>query len=276
MCSKATSDFLEPSLCVPEQCLDILRPSLYAPGPCPGVLRLSPVVPWSSLVFGCHHRLSQNPTKVPQGHYCLPQGQLWHSEATAQRPQHRARVSWGSHRLSQGHLCFPGEAIGENRARGGRRTSSFAEEHSQQHALHRGPEFAAGSRSAPPRPAPPRVAVAPSCGGVGRGRWLGAAAVQRFPPGLGACERQGGGTSAMRWPRGPRGAWRLLPRRSLLAVLFLFSLSSSFLYFVYVAPGIGKWQSRGASPFEMLSNVGRLPQHSSRPRVGPGALGTPL
>lgn len=130
--------------------------------------------------------------------------------------------------------------------------------------------------SASPRPAPPRVAVAPSCGGVGRGRWLGASAVQRFPPGLGACERQGGGTSAMRWPRGPRGAWRLLPRRSLLAVLFLFSLSSSFLYFVYVAPGIGKWQSRGASPFEMLSNVGRLPQHSSRPRVGPGALGTPL
>ncbi|PKU38000.1 beta- -galactosyltransferase 5 [Limosa lapponica baueri] len=43
----------------------------------------------------------------------------------------------------------------------------------------------------------------------------------------------------MRWPRGPRGAWRLLPRRSLLAALFLFSLSSSFLYFVYVAPGIG-------------------------------------
>uniref|UniRef100_A0A8C8BN84 Beta-1,4-galactosyltransferase n=1 Tax=Otus sunia TaxID=257818 RepID=A0A8C8BN84_9STRI len=42
----------------------------------------------------------------------------------------------------------------------------------------------------------------------------------------------------MRWPRGPRGAWRLLPRRSLLAALFLFSLSSSFLYFVYVAPGI--------------------------------------
>lgn len=156
MCSKATSDFLEPSLCVPEQCLDILRPSLYAPGPCPGVLRLSPVVPWSSLVLGCHHRLSQNPTKVPQGHYCLPQGQLWHSEATAQRPQHRARVSWGSHRLSQGHLCFPGEAIGENRARGGRRTSSFAEEHSQQHALHRGRSLQ--PVLAPPRPAPPRPA----------------------------------------------------------------------------------------------------------------------
>lgn len=51
----------------------------------------------------------------------------------------------------------------------------------------------------------------------------------------------------MRWPRGPRGAWRLLPRRSLLAALFLFSLSSSFLYFVYVAPGIGKrWaEARG-------------------------------
>uniref|UniRef100_A0A8C3P7M1 Beta-1,4-galactosyltransferase n=1 Tax=Chrysemys picta bellii TaxID=8478 RepID=A0A8C3P7M1_CHRPI len=42
----------------------------------------------------------------------------------------------------------------------------------------------------------------------------------------------------MRLIRGPRGAWRLLPRRSLVAVLFLFSLSSSFLYFVYVAPGI--------------------------------------
>lgn len=49
----------------------------------------------------------------------------------------------------------------------------------------------------------------------------------------------------MRWPRGPRGAWRLLPRRSLLAALFLFSLSSSFLYFVYVAPGIGKRRGRG-------------------------------
>lgn len=69
----------------------------------------------------------------------------------------------------------------------------------------------------------------------------------------------------MRWPRGPRGAWRLLPRRSLLAALFLFSLSSSFLYFVYVAPGIGKrWaEARGAGwgarrlPVERLSNPGR-------------------
>uniref|UniRef100_A0A6I8PHG3 Beta-1,4-galactosyltransferase n=1 Tax=Ornithorhynchus anatinus TaxID=9258 RepID=A0A6I8PHG3_ORNAN len=40
---------------------------------------------------------------------------------------------------------------------------------------------------------------------------------------------------------GPRRGLRLrvrLPRRSLLAALFFFSLSSSFLYFVYVAPGI--------------------------------------
>lgn len=36
-----------------------------------------------------------------------------------------------------------------------------------------------------------------------------------------------------------RGLLRL-PRRSLLAALFFFSLSSSLLYFVYVAPGIGK------------------------------------
>lgn len=43
----------------------------------------------------------------------------------------------------------------------------------------------------------------------------------------------------MRWKRSPWRPWRL-PRRSLLAALFLFSLSSSFLYFVYVAPGIGK------------------------------------
>uniref|UniRef100_A0A8C3QTK4 Beta-1,4-galactosyltransferase n=1 Tax=Cyanoderma ruficeps TaxID=181631 RepID=A0A8C3QTK4_9PASS len=49
----------------------------------------------------------------------------------------------------------------------------------------------------------------------------------------------------MRWPRGPRGAWRLLPRRSLLAALFLFSLSSSFLYFVYVAPGIAAGWEQG-------------------------------
>ncbi|KAF7240857.1 Beta-1,4-galactosyltransferase 5 [Varanus komodoensis] len=41
----------------------------------------------------------------------------------------------------------------------------------------------------------------------------------------------------MRWKRSPWRPWRL-PRRSLLAALFLFSLSSSFLYFVYVAPGI--------------------------------------
>lgn len=79
----------------------------------------------------------------------------------------------------------------------------------------------------------------------------------------------------MRWPRGPRGAWRLLPRRSLLAALFLFSLSSSFLYFVYVAPGIGKrWaEARGAGwgarrlPVETLSNPGR---------AGPGGAAASL
>ncbi|XP_043944907.1 beta-1,4-galactosyltransferase 5 [Protopterus annectens] len=31
---------------------------------------------------------------------------------------------------------------------------------------------------------------------------------------------------------------RLFPKRSMIALLFLFSLSSSFLYFIYVAPGI--------------------------------------
>lgn len=39
--------------------------------------------------------------------------------------------------------------------------------------------------------------------------------------------------------RARRGLLRL-PRRSLLAALFFFSLSSSLLYFVYVAPGIGR------------------------------------
>lgn len=43
-----------------------------------------------------------------------------------------------------------------------------------------------------------------------------------------------------------RGLLRL-PRRSLLAALFFFSLSSSLLYFVYVAPGIGKTGSGGAA-----------------------------
>lgn len=46
-----------------------------------------------------------------------------------------------------------------------------------------------------------------------------------------------------------RGLLRL-PRRSLLAALFFFSLSSSLLYFVYVAPGIGR---KGVwAPGEML------------------------
>lgn len=130
------------------------------------------------------------------------------------------------------------------------------------------------------RPAPARPAAAHSCGGAGHGRRLGAAPARRLPPGLGACERgravQGGGgaASAMRWPRGPRGAWRLLPRRSLLAALFLFSLSSSFLYFVYVAPGIGKRRAGAGGgragtrclPLETLSNP--------RP-AGPGAAASP-
>ncbi|XP_065547553.1 beta-1,4-galactosyltransferase 5 isoform X1 [Lathamus discolor] len=65
----------------------------------------------------------------------------------------------------------------------------------------------------------------------------------------------------MRWPRGPRGAWRLLPRRSLLAALFLFSLSSSFLYFVYVAPGIVNtylfmMQARGIMIRENMRTIG--------------------
>lgn len=143
-------------------------------------------------------------------------------------------------------------------------------------------ELAAGPRPARPAPpGPPRPAAAHSCGGAGRGRWLGAAPARRLPPGLGACERRqrqqgggGGGASAMRWPRGPCGAWRLLPRRSLLAALFLFSLSSSFLYFVYVAPGIGKRraETRGAG---LGARHLRLETLSNPRRAGPGAAASP-
>lgn len=83
----------------------------------------------------------------------------------------------------------------------------------------------------------------------------------------------------MRWPRGPRGAWRLLPRRSLLAALFLFSLSSSFLYFVYVAPGIGKRRAgtRGGGA-QAGARTHRLPLETlSNPRpAGPGAAASPV
>lgn len=116
-------------------------------------------------------------------------------------------------------------------------------------------------RPAPPRasrPAPPIHAAALGAGGGSERPRRGA-----FRRASAHVSGGSGGGSAMRWPRGPRGAWRLLPRRSLLAALFLFSLSSSFLYFVYVAPGIGKRraEARGAGrghyvlTLETLSNL---------------------
>lgn len=58
----------------------------------------------------------------------------------------------------------------------------------------------------------------------------------------------------MRWKRSPWRPWRL-PRRSLLAALFFFSLSSSFLYFVYVAPGIGKGRAARLGKKKRLSRL---------------------
>lgn len=71
-----------------------------------------------------------------------------------------------------------------------------------------------------------------------------------------------------------RGLLRL-PRRSLLAALFFFSLSSSLLYFVYVAPGIGRkgaWDPGGVSlwPRGDPGNprpAPRRPQLSEDPRL---------
>uniref|UniRef100_A0A8C2T6B7 glucosylceramide beta-1,4-galactosyltransferase n=3 Tax=Coturnix japonica TaxID=93934 RepID=A0A8C2T6B7_COTJA len=173
-----------------------------------------------------------NPTRVPQVNYRLPQGQLRHCELTAERPS----VVPGCRGAPTGRPrapLFPQGTYWREPSAG--RAAPVAPCRGTLRAVRSAAGAGVCGRSSP-RPAPPRAAVAASCDGAGRG--LGAAAVRRFPPGLSACERQRGGGSAMRWPRGPRGAWRLLPRRSLLAVLFLFSLSSSFLYFVYVAPGI--------------------------------------
>lgn len=69
----------------------------------------------------------------------------------------------------------------------------------------------------------------------------------------------------MRWKRSPWRPWRL-PRRSLLAALFFFSLSSSFLYFVYVAPGIGK--GRAARLGKSGSVVSGLAREGRRGREG--------
>lgn len=68
-----------------------------------------------------------------------------------------------------------------------------------------------------------------------------------------------------------RGLLRL-PRRSLLAALFFFSLSSSLLYFVYVAPGIGKKGAWGPGGAALASRGFR--EFPPRPE-GTGPCGTP-
>lgn len=71
-----------------------------------------------------------------------------------------------------------------------------------------------------------------------------------------------------------RGLLRL-PRRSLLAALFFFSLSSSLLYFVYVAPGIGRkeaWDPVGAMCATLVT---RGLQGIPAPPWGGPALGIP-
>lgn len=46
--------------------------------------------------------------------------------------------------------------------------------------------------------------------------------------------------------------------RSLLAFIFFFSLSSSCLYFIYVAPGIGEYQDTPSPPPSPPRNAGCL------------------
>lgn len=73
-----------------------------------------------------------------------------------------------------------------------------------------------------------------------------------------------------------RGLLRL-PRRSLLAALFFFSLSSSLLYFVYVAPGIGRRGIRGpgVGGTALISAGGGLREPTAPPRGTPAFGGHP-